>query len=272
MRVRWVRVVSFWVVTVLVSYAVAWLATPLRVARDANIYAWAAAANLLMLVPGLVACAFLVFVAYGRLRSGLGLAWTPNRWWMVAWLLPAVIAVAAMGMALLMPGASFTPLATGPWAALPLPQPWGGMLAGLLAGATICFPGALGEELAWRGFLRRELEPLGFWPSCLVVGLAWWGWHLPPYIHADKGPALAVTIAVATPIVMFLRDRGRSVLAAALFHGSMSATWLLPELMVRRGALAHSASWIPGLICAGLVALAVRRDRQRLAASQRPGP
>jgi membrane protease YdiL (CAAX protease family) len=94
---------------------------------------------------------------------------------------------------------------------LSVAQPWGALLAGLLAGATVCLPGALGEELAWRGYLQREVQHLGFWRASLVVALAWIGWHLPPYLLAGEGIGISINLLMTTPLIVFIRNRGGSV-------------------------------------------------------------
>jgi membrane protease YdiL (CAAX protease family) len=130
------------------------------------------------------------------------------------------------------------------------------LVAGLLAGATVCLPGAIGEELAWRGLLRRELAPIGFWPSCLVIGLLWAGWHLPAVIlggyaggTAAGALALTVKLLIVTPLAMVLCQRGRSVMAAALFHSSGSGM-VAASMMVKggQGLLPALAPYLPELV------------------------
>jgi len=258
MRTRWRGIFAFFVVTVVATYSLDSLIKVMRGGGKASMAEGAAIANLLMLVPGLVALGFAVATKQ-PLRSSLGLRWTPNRWWLVAWILPALMAAAMIGLRLLEPGSAFTPPQSGPWALLPVVQPWGALLAGLLAGGTICLPGALGEELAWRGYLHTETAHLGFWSGSLVIALAWIGWHLPSFLLAGLGLWPCVGLLVTTPLIVFLRNRGASVLTAALFHGTMSGTWLIPGALVSGGGLGKYLAIIPGLFCLLFVLFAQNR-------------
>jgi membrane protease YdiL (CAAX protease family) len=174
----------------------------------------------------------------------------------VAWLLPAAMTALAVAIVLRAPGAKVT-APIGMLAMIPLPMPWGGLALGLLAGATVCLPGALGEELGWRGLLRTELEPLGFWRSSLVVGLLWAGWHLPAvFLGGLAGGTivgalgLTLLLLLATPIAMALCRRGGSVLPAALMHSSGSGM-LAGGALVKggHGVLPVIAPLVPVVIC-----------------------
>jgi membrane protease YdiL (CAAX protease family) len=144
-------------------------------------------------------------------------------------------------------------------AMIPLPMPWGGLTLALLAGATVWLPGALGEELGWRGLLRTELEPLGFWRSSLVIGLLWAGWHMPAvFLGGLAGGTvvgalgLTLLLLLATPIAMALCRRGGSVLPAALIHSSGSASGMVAGgALVKggHGVLPAIAQLVPVLIC-----------------------
>jgi hypothetical protein len=47
------------------------------------------------------------------LRKPLGISFKLNKWWLVAWLLPPLIAFATIGVSLLIPGISYSPEMTG---------------------------------------------------------------------------------------------------------------------------------------------------------------
>ena len=141
---------------------------------------------------------------------------------------------------------------------IPLPMPWGGLALGLLAAATVCLPGALGEELGWRGLLRTELEPLGFWRSSLVIGLLWAGWHMPAVFWGGLAGGtvvgalgLTLLLVLATPIAMALCRRGGSVLPAAPIHSGGSASGMVAGGAVKggHGVLPAIAQLVPVLIC-----------------------
>src|SRR5689334_18839184 len=106
MKVRWPRILAFFVVTVAATQGLSALVAALRgPAKKGDLFEWGLRANLAMLVPGLVALVFARFVLREPASQALALRLRPNRWWLVAWLLPAVTAGAAVGLRLLSPGA-----------------------------------------------------------------------------------------------------------------------------------------------------------------------
>jgi len=171
-------------------------------------------------------------------------------WFVLAWVLPALIALAAFGVSLLLPGIRFAPGMEGmiaqygdrltpeqlaemkrQLAAIPWPALLALILAqGLIAGATINLIAAFGEELGWRGFLVRELSPWRFWPASLLIGVVWGIWHAPVILQGynyPEHPRLGVLMMTAfaalfTPLITYLRLRAHSVFAAALMHGALN--------------------------------------------------
>src|SRR5687767_3249235 len=229
MKVRWDRVTAFVAVTILATQAVSALVAAIRgPVRAGDMLEWSLRANIAMLVPGIVALLFTRFWLREPARVALGWQWRPNAVWALAWLLPAVMTAASIGLRLLAPGSELVSR-PGPWSIVPLPAPWNALVAGLLAGLTVCLPGALGEELAWRGLLWRELSPLRCWRASVAIALIWATWHMPAvilggYAGGTVAGALVLTaqLLIAAPVVLALRIRGTSVVAAALFHASGS--------------------------------------------------
>lgn len=234
--------------------------------------------NLCMLIPGLVALGLVKWVYGEQASTALALRRPPFRWLLGAWLLAAAVMVVALCVGLAMPGAHFSPdlagLATigiepaeiGAMAAK-LPQSAAGRVAGLLAqglltGPTILIVSALGEELGWRGFLHRELEPLGPRPRAALIGLLWGLWHLPAVSQGYAYPhhpvlgsivLLALTQALA-PIYEWLRERSGSIFVPAVFHGTSSGTSAVAIAFVGGGdELSSGFSGGAGLIAASAV-------------------
>jgi membrane protease YdiL (CAAX protease family) len=90
--------------------------------------------------------------------------------------------------------------------------------------------GALGEELGWRGYLHKMLQPrLRGLYSSLLVGLLW----MPIHVHFfSQGPLYLLLLAVliiAYSIVLFtwMQASGFEVLLASIFHLSINLTNLL---------------------------------------------
>lgn len=209
-----------------------------------------------------------------------------NRWWIVAWLAPLVLAFAAMGASLLLPHVSFDVQMPGmlePLRERLTPEQFAQaqqqlkaippvvfllILAaqGLLYGPTVNAVAAFGEELGWRGWLWRALAPLGFWRANLLIGLAWGLWHAPLIWHGynyPQHPRLGVavmtlfTIAFA-PLIGYARLRGRSVIPAAIMHGTLNAVAGL-SLAPLAGAtdLTRGLLGLPGIAVLVLASLAL---------------
>jgi len=217
-------------------------------------------ANAIMLIPGFTAFVFTRWIFREPVRQTLGLHFKPNRWWLVAWLLPPVLMLLTLGVSLLMPGTSYDPTMTGlgerlgfsasdaarlraqiGFAGLP---PLAGFVAqGLLLGPTLGIIGGLGEELAWRGLLHRELIPSGFWRCALLTGALWAAWHVPLTLQGygyPHHPVIGTFVAVAytmsfAPLLTFIRLRAASVIAPAIFHGTADTTVLLTMALVGGG-------------------------------------
>ncbi len=199
------------------------------------------------------------------LRQALGLHAKKTWWWAGVVGFPLGLIVLTAAFSLMMPGASFSPDMAGmlqrhghllppeqlqvlkaqlqalpsPLILIPL-----AMAQGVVAGATINAVAAFGEEAGWRGWLYRELRPLGFWTSSLVVGTLWGLWHAPLILQgynypehplAGVGMMTAMCIGVS-PAMTMLRDKTDSVASAAMFHGVFNATAALSLLYVAGGS------------------------------------
>ncbi|WP_456410684.1 CPBP family glutamic-type intramembrane protease [Oceanithermus sp.] len=223
-----------------------------------------------MWIPGLVALAL-------AQREGLTLQiWSrPNRWWLVAWLLPALFALASLVTSL--PLGRYVGLANvtqhlpaGGVATWPEPALWALMLASaLLAGATLNVWPALGEELMWRGYLWERTRALGFWPASLQIGVVWGVWHAPLVYflgynypeHRLWGVVFMVIFTVLlTPWMLYLREKGGAIFAAALFHGSLNAVGGLSTLaFAEPNDLLVGLTGLGGFVVLALANLYLRR-------------
>lgn len=175
--------------------------------------------------------------------SGLGIRFKLNRWWLVGLLGMPVFSIAAMFLSALLPGVAIDTdspavqqvmrqltvqgLPTfGPWVVLGI-----AVVSGLLAACTINALFAFGEEAAWRGFLSRVLNGLGFRKKVLLVGFTWGVWHAPIILmghnypsHPVAGVFMMIAFCVLyAPVIQYVRDKSRSVVAAAITHGSLNA-------------------------------------------------
>ncbi len=222
-----------------------------------------------MWTPGLVA--ILLAWREGRRLSVWG---RPNVYWLYAWLLPLLFAVLAVVLSL--PLGSFQGLA-GIKAQLPpaLQNVPDLSLVSLLAtqvlfaAATVNLVFALGEELFWRGYLFFLVEARGFWPASLYIGVVWGLWHAPlilmghNYPHHPFAGVLMMTAftVMATPTLLWLRLRGKSLIPPALFHGGLNAVGGLTVVVFKdANPLLVGLPGLGGLAAFALFNLWLRRE------------
>jgi membrane protease YdiL (CAAX protease family) len=208
----------------------------------------------------------------------VGLARPRMRWLAVAWLGPMLLVLLALGFSLVLPGISLAAGIDGLLSALAdilpasqvaevqrqleptfLARPGMLLLVSfaqvLIAGPTINAGAAFGEELGWRGFLVRELNPLGFWRSSFFIGLVWGLWHLPVIVnghnypgHPLVGPIMMTLLTVLlSPLIGYVRLRAQSVFAAAVFHGTFNAAAGLAIFLKGATALLTGMTGVVGL-------------------------
>jgi len=173
-----------------------------------------------------------------------------NRWFFVSWLIFPVIIFCSLGVSLLFPGTTYNPELTGLFdrpgysmtpeqleafknqlSALPIHYFWIVLLQGLIAGATINALAAFGEETGWRGFLLKQFREMHFFKAALVIGAIWGVWHAPLILmghNYPQHPVIGVFMMIAfcillTPIMQYLTIKSKSVIAAAIAHGTMNA-------------------------------------------------
>lgn len=99
-------------------------------------------------------------------------------------------------------------------------------------GSTINTFIALGQELMWRGYLFEKLSKLNFWHSSLIIGILWGIWYFPITIifsTAYSGFSLLFLVwmfiltVMSTPLYLYLRNKGKSILVPSIFHGIFNA-------------------------------------------------
>jgi membrane protease YdiL (CAAX protease family) len=215
-----------------------------------------------MYMPALSAVVLKKLVYREPLREPLGVAFRANGIWLLAWFGPLVLALGAFGLALLLPTVHYTSDLSGLLSriadlvppdkldkvreqmhAMPVHPFALAVVQSLVAGPTINTVAAFGEELGWRGFLWAELEGLGFWRAAAVIGVVWGFWHAPLILEGHNYPEhplagvfmMTVMTLLLSPLFAFVRVRGRSVIAAAVAHGSFNATAGLATMMLGGG-------------------------------------
>lgn len=174
--------------------------------------------------------------------KGLGVSFKLNRWFVVAWLLPVVFNVAAMFASALFPPMRFsteTPILQDALAQMSQSIPdidaykllGITIVSGLWVGITMNALFAFGEEIAWRGWLLKQFEGVNFLKTSLIIGIFWGIWHAPLIAmghnyaqHPFIGLGMMIVFCVLlTPVIQYIRVKSKSVISAAIFHGTMNA-------------------------------------------------
>lgn len=238
-----------------------------------------------MFVPMTIAIIVQKFVYRESLKEPLGISWKLNRWFLVAWLLPPIVACATLGVSLLFPGIEYSPQMEGMFerfrqllppeqfkkmeeqaATLPIHPFWIVLLQGLVAGITINAVAGFCEELGWRGLLQKELSFLGFWKSSIVIGVVWGVWHAPIILQGHNYPQhpvagvfmMTVFCVLLAPIFSYVRVKAKSVIAAAVIHGSLNGTVGLAIIVVKGGNdLIIGGTGLAGFIILALINLGI---------------
>ncbi len=238
-----------------------------------------------MFVPMIMAVVVRKFIYHQPLKEPLGISFAVNRWWLAAWLVPPIIALGAFGVSLLFRSVSYSPEMAGIYEhfakvftpeqiqeirrkqeLLPFHPIWFALIQGLIIGPTLNAVAGFGEELGWRGFLQKELKPIGFWISSALIGLIWGVWHLPLILmghnypeHPVPGVLLwTVNCVFLGVVISYVRVRAKSVIAAAVMHGTYNATAGLAIILIVGGNdLITGVQGIAGVIVTALVAVGV---------------
>jgi membrane protease YdiL (CAAX protease family) len=134
------------------------------------------------------------------------------RWYAIALALPAVLALAAAGLHIVL-GAQMSV-----------------ELGGLSVLSFVVFVLIVGEELGWRGYaLPRLLARRSALSASLILGVLWGAWHLPTFFVPGAPQyglpfSAFVLLTVAYSVVftwVYLHTRG-SVLISTLLHGAIN--------------------------------------------------
>jgi membrane protease YdiL (CAAX protease family) len=109
-----------------------------------------------------------------------------------------------------------------------------GAILSLFAGCTINLFFALGEEIAWRGFLEKEMIINGAWKP-LVIGVIWGLWHAPLILmgfnygeHHILGIFVMVVVCIALAFYFSQAlHRSGSLLIPAAMHGIINTSLIV---------------------------------------------
>ncbi len=196
---------------------------------------------------------------------------TPNRHWLLALFLPPLLAAATTLLSLpfgrwqgLAPlKVAFPKLSAMPDALFLLVF----FLYGILLAATVGVLFTLGSEIFWRGYLWETLRPRGLWPASLEIGFYFGLWSIPGVLATVRLSELSAFYLfflfamgiLLTPGLLWIRERGQAVFAAALFLAGVHAWSFLPRMLVEGPEGLVGFYSLPGLATLALFNLVLRR-------------
>lgn len=237
-------------------------------AGDPGIYPF-----LLILMCGPGVAALILSAIQGNMKETLRFRLKPNAWWILAWAVPVAIIASSWWISLQLPSASYLPLEeqtaklieqqTG--AALPMSREallYSLIFQALVVGAIINMFATLNEELGWRGYMLTKVAARNFWDRHFTIGFFWGLWHAPViwagYNYPGEpvlGPVVFTLFCMLmSPIIGLISERGKSVLAAGLFHGTTNA--VAPAAVMTLGGLGVFEKAIVGWPGLAVMALA----------------
>jgi membrane protease YdiL (CAAX protease family) len=201
---------------------------------------------MMMTGPAIAALACALAFEKGRRLEMLGLRERPNLWWFLAYLIALALGAASVILTLLLSDRTLGDLGANVLRAaeqagqdtsqvgpllpyLPALLLFQALVIGALINSVLL---TFTEELGWRGYLHGLWRRFGFWRTSLATGVIWGVWHAPAILlfghNYPDNRVLGAVIFVAfctllSPIMTLVRDRGRSVFAAGVLHGTINA-------------------------------------------------
>lgn len=204
-----------------------------------------------MFIPTISVIIVKKFIHHENLTTDLLISFKINRWFFVSWLLMPAIIFFSLGISLLFPDVTYNPEMSGMmkrFEHLMTPEQIAEMnnsletlpvnpillilILGLIAGATVNAIAGFGEELGWRGFLLKEFKEMSFFKASIIIGFIWGIWHAPLILmghnypqHPQTGVFMMIVLCILlSPIFLYVTIKTKSVIAAAILHGTMNAT------------------------------------------------
>ncbi|MBO4316188.1 MAG: CPBP family intramembrane metalloprotease, partial [Prevotella sp.] len=169
--------------------------------------------------------------------------------WLVAWLLPVVVALACIPVNSWMPGVELQYNSEQLINQYHVPEDQQEMVreqlgkfpsylliistvfSGLIAGITVNAIAAFGEEYGWRNYLVGALREVKFWKAALFIGIVWGIWHFPLILMGHNYPnepywgilLMVVMCIILGVIELYFVLKSKSMVVAAIMHGTFNA-------------------------------------------------
>jgi membrane protease YdiL (CAAX protease family) len=239
------KALQFIILTCALSWTIAGVAILLGLSRE-NALIYTVFGAVYMWLPAV--CAVILQLAQKEKPfRNLNVFFRFNKWFIIAGIVPVIITFIALGISLLFPGVSFSASYEGFLSILPAEQveratrqlsrfpPVVFLFLQLgqafVAGCTINALFAFGEEFGWRGFLLKTLRNKKLLPVSLITGIVWGLWHFPLILighnypqHPMAGVGMMVVFCILlSPVMTYITLKSKSVIAAAVFHGTLNA-------------------------------------------------
>jgi len=233
-----------------------------------------------MFIPTIAVVIIKKLIYKEEIRKDLLISFKINKWFFVAWLATPLVMFSTIGINLLFPNVAYNHEMTGLFdrlsdiltpheieqmqvaiEELPISLIWLTLIQGLIAGITINALFAFGEELGWRGFLLKAYQESSFLKASIITGFIWGIWHGPLILMGHNYPQhpqigvlmMVVFCMLLTPFFLYITIKSKSVIAAAIMHGTMNATAGISIMAIEGGT--DLVSGITGL--AGFITLAI---------------
>lgn len=158
----------------------------------------------------------------------------------------------------------------------------------LAAQAPVMSLGLLGEELGWRGYMNRKLEPLvGIVGTVLIGGAVWSLWHLPSdlqwYLAGEQSLSEAMQMVGSRLLWMpgyaafyyWLTKKTDSVWPAVVAHTMGNASQSTTTELLRQGNIPENADlgsglleYVPTLLMAVVFTVLLLLDKKKAARTE----
>lgn len=231
-----------------------------------------------MFIPTIAVLIVKKLIHREKIASELMISFKINKWFFVAWLIIPVLAFLTFGISLLFPDVIYSPDMSGMFSrfesmmtpeqaeqmrasveSLPLHPVWITLMQGLIAGITVNAIAGFGEELGWRGFLLKQFKDMNFMKASILIGFIWGIWHAPMILMGHNYPdhpvagvfMMTILCILLSVIFLYITIKSKSVIAAAILHGTMNATNGISIMLIDGGN--DLTVGMPGL--AGFIAL-----------------
>jgi membrane protease YdiL (CAAX protease family) len=215
-----------------------------------------------MFIPTIAVLIVKKLIHREKIASELMISFKINKWFFVAWLLMPILAFLTFGISLLFPDVIYSPDMSGMFSrfeslmtpeqmeqtrasvdTLPFHPIWMTLMQGLIAGITINAIAGFGEELGWRGFLLKQFKNMSFVKASILIGFIWGIWHAPMILMGHNYPdhpvagvfMMTIWCILLTPIFLYITIKSKSVIAAAILHGTLNATAGISIMLIEGG-------------------------------------